>query len=249
MLPDEEAVPGGPQPPATRLPDPDNLAPEADSRDVVDDAATISDAPSCVVNNEESGSEADNAPKSQADLASLLSKMEARLLEAFDQKLAFDNFKEKQIDRLHEELQGYKTDLLLKAAQPLIAAMIKLHADVSRLIGGISREDPTKLTVERIIGFFDSFRDEIVDHLAARGVEMFHTAAEDRFDARRQSPVGTVETSRSELVGLVAESAQPGFEQGSTVLSKEKIKIYSAARPGSDESTPCATAIAPERSI
>jgi hypothetical protein len=87
----------------------------------------------------------------------LLSHLEARLLDAFNQ-LAFDNFKEKQIDRLHEELQGYKSDLLLKAAQPLIAAMIKLRADAGRLIIGISQEDPTKLTAERIIGFFDNSR-------------------------------------------------------------------------------------------
>ena len=152
---------------------PDSAAPKANSREVADDAAAFSDASSCVVNNEESGSEADSAPNSQADLSALLSNLEARLLDAFNQKLAFDTFKEKQIDRLHEELQGYKSDLLLKAAQPLIAAMIKLHADVGRLISGISREDPTKLTVERIIGFFDSFRDEIADLLAARGVEMF----------------------------------------------------------------------------
>jgi hypothetical protein len=179
--------------------DPDSAPPKADSREVADDAATISDASSAVINNVESGSEADSAPKSQADLSAQLSNLEARLLDAFNQKLAFDTFKEKQIDRLHEELQGYKSDLLLKAAQPLIAALIKLHADAGRLISGISREDPTKLTVERIIGFFDSFRDEIADLLAARGVEMFHAAVDDRFDARRQSAVGTVETSNSEL--------------------------------------------------
>jgi molecular chaperone GrpE (heat shock protein) len=103
---------------------------------------------------------------------------------------------------------------------------------------GHSREDPTKLTVEQIIGFFDSFRDEIVDLLAARGVEMFQTAGGDRFDARRQSSVGTVETSNSELAGRVAETAQPGFEQGATVLSKEKVKIYSFARSDSDEPKP-----------
>ena len=172
---------------------------------------------------------------SQDDLSALLSHLEARLLDAFNQKLAFDNFKEKQIDRLHEELQGYKSDLLLKAAQPLIAAMIKLHADAGRLIIGISQEDPTKLTAERIIGFFDNFRDEIADLLAARGVEMFLTAVGEQFDVRRQSSVGTVETSNLALAGRVAETAQPGFELGSTVLSKEKVKIYSAACSGADE--------------
>ena len=152
--------------PAMKRPDLDST--ETGSKEVANDAATFSDPSSSIVNNEESGGEAQSSI-SRADLCALLSHLEARLLDAFNQKLAFDNFKEKQIDRLHEELQGYKSDLLLKAAQPLIAAMIKLHADAGRLIIGISQEDPTKLTAERIIGFFDNFRDEIADLLAERG--------------------------------------------------------------------------------
>ncbi|WGJ16512.1 nucleotide exchange factor GrpE [Methylocapsa sp. D3K7] len=214
---------------------PDLDSTETGSKEVVNDAAIFSNPSSSVVIDEESDSEADSAPNSQDDLSALLSHLEARLLDAFNQKLAFDNFKEKQIDRLHEELQGYKSDLLLKAAQPLIAAMIKLHAGAGRLIIGISQEDPTKLTAERIIGFFDNFRDEIADILAARGVEMFLTAVGEQFDVRRQSSVGTVETSNLALAGRVAETAQPGFELGSTVLSKEKVKIYSATCSGADE--------------
>ncbi len=192
----------------------------------VDDAVARSD-------NCDAG-EADSPPVRFADLSAKVSNLEARLLDAFNDKLAFDAFKEKQIDRLHEEIQGYKGDLLRKAEQPLIAAMIKLHADVGRLINGISVEDPTKLTVERIVGLFDGLRDEITDLLAGQGVERFHASGDDdHFDARRQSSVGTVETSNAELVGRIAEIVQPGFEQGSTLLSKEKVKIYSAARPDS----------------
>jgi hypothetical protein len=39
---------------------------------------------------------------------------------------------------------------------------------------------------------------------------------------------GPMETSNSELASRVAETAQAGFEQGATVLSKEKVEIYSA---------------------
>jgi molecular chaperone GrpE len=213
----------------------------------VDDAVAIWEVPSSIVNNGEAG-QADSEAERLIDLQAMLSNLEERLLDAFDQKLAFDAFKEKQIDRLHEEVQGYKADLLLKAARPLIAAMIKLHADAGRLIGGIRNEDPTKLTVERIIGMFAAFRDEIKDLLAAQGVEAFHAAVDDdRFDARRQSSVGLVGTSNPELVGRIAEIVQPGFEQGSTMLSKEKVKIYSAVPSDSHEPQPSPLAI--ERNI
>ena len=64
---------------------------------------------------------------------------------------------------------------------------------------------------------------------------MYLAAVGDQFDVRRQSSVGTVETSNLALAGRVAETAQPGFELGSTVLSKEKVKIYSATCSGADE--------------
>ncbi len=215
----------------------------------MEDAVALPDVPPSIVNNGETG-EADSAVERSADLSAMLSNLEGRLLDAFDQKLAFDAFKEKQIDRLHEEVQGYKSDLLLKAARPLIAAMIKLHADIGRLISGISMEDPTRLTVERIIGFFDGFRDEIIDLLGAQGVEVFNAARDDdRFDARRQSSVGVVETSDPELVGRIAEIVQPGFEQGSTILSKEKVKIYTAARSDYRAPKPSPRTMTLERNI
>ncbi len=201
--------------------------------------AAVAGDPSGDAGSRDAAAAADSAGSPQTDLVVQLANLEERLLDAFNQKLAFDSFKEKQIDRLHDEIQAYKSDLLAKAGQPLISAVIKLHADAGRLISGIAREDPAALTPERIIGLFDSFRDEIADLLAARGVEMFHSAAdEDRFDARRHALAGTVETSRPELVGRIARTTQPGFEHGLTMLSKEKVLIYSAARPGSDKPQP-----------
>jgi len=246
-LPDERTVRNAPQPPGKRPGGSGRAAPKTDLREAADGAVAIWEVPSSIVNNGEAG-QADSVDKRLAGLSAMLSNLEERLLDAFDQKLAFDAFKEKQIDRLHEEVQGYKADLLLKTARPLIAAMIKLHADAGRLISGITSEDPTKLTVERIVGMFAAFRDEIRDLLAAHGVEAFHAAVDDdRFDARRQSSVGVVETSNPELAGRIAEIVQPGFGQGSTVLSKEKVKTYSAVRSDFREPQPSPLTI--ERNI
>jgi hypothetical protein len=80
------------------------------------------------------------ASENADDLKSVLLGVEARLTEVFERKLAFDGFKEKQIDRLHEELQSYKGDLLRKATRPLLSALIKLHGDVIRLGNGVRGE-------------------------------------------------------------------------------------------------------------
>jgi hypothetical protein len=49
------------------------------------------------------------------DLAPLIEVLTNKLVEMrslFEEKIAYDSFKEKQIDRLHEELQSYKADIL-----------------------------------------------------------------------------------------------------------------------------------------
>ncbi|MGA2127129.1 MAG: hypothetical protein ABSG76_13355 [Xanthobacteraceae bacterium] len=166
----------------------------------------------------------------ETDVVALLTHMERRIIDSVERQLAADAFRERQVDRLHAELQGYKSDLLAKAARPVIAALIKLHGDVTRLRGALGGQNPDKLTVEKVAGLFDSFRDEIEDLLRGLGVSGYRDEADDRFDPKRQSAAGVVETTDHGLVGRVAERLRSGFEQGNAVIEKERVKVFVAAR-------------------
>lgn len=168
-----------------------------------------------------------------SDLRSMLVGMETRLTDAFAQMHSEDDFKEKQLDRLHEELQSYKGDVVQKAVRPLLMSLIKLHGDALRLMHGIRREEPEVLTIDRTVSLFDSFRQEIEGLLSDHGIQTYQDTQTESFDVRRQSSVGTVETTDPSLIGQIAERIRPGFEQGATIFDKERVKVYVGKRPSS----------------
>jgi hypothetical protein len=162
-----------------------------------------------------------------AQLPALIAGLEVRLMAAFDQKLATDSYKEKQIDRLHEELQSYKADLVAKAIRPMTSALIKVHAGAVRAMEVLSKQDPSKLTVERISSLFDSFRDEVETALTDQDIRAFQTASGNRFDPRRHVPIKTVPAPSPELVGIIVRSLGSGFEQAGVIIEREYTEVYS----------------------
>src|SRR5436190_1549674 len=91
------------------------------------DAIVDGSKPISSIANSSAGSQDDKpfsapSPGENSEAAAGLARLEdlftmglAEILKAFQDKLAFDQFKEDQITRLHDELQGYKSDLLAKA--------------------------------------------------------------------------------------------------------------------------------------
>lgn len=164
------------------------------------------------------------------DLPRLLAGLESRLLAAFDEKLAIDSHKDKQIDRLHDELQAYKSDLVAKAIRPMVSTLIQVHADAVRLVDTIPNQDADKLTAERIAALFDSFRLDIETALIDQGIRPFREPGGARFDPRRQSAASTVKAS-AELVGAVSHSLGWGFEQQGEVVEREPVAVFVLEKP------------------
>jgi molecular chaperone GrpE len=149
------------------------------------------------------------------------------LCELRDQ-LALDHFREQQIDRLHQELQGYKTDLLRRAVRPLLLGLIRLHDNLGKVQGSLRQVPPAELTAERIACFLDGFRGDLELLLEEHEVLRFETAGE-RFDPHRQTVARTVPAADPGLAGQVAERLRPGFALGEVPLQKERVAVYVAA--------------------
>jgi molecular chaperone GrpE len=152
------------------------------------------------------------------------------LCELRDQ-LALDHFREQQIDRLHQELQGYKTDLLRRAIRPLLLGLIRLHDNLGKVQDSLRQVPPAELRPERITGFLDGFRGDLELLLEEHEVLRFETAGE-RFDPHRQTAARTVPAADPGSVGHVAERLRPGFAQGEAMLQKERVAVYVAAAGG-----------------
>jgi len=174
-------------------------------------------------------------PTAEATLEARLDRLEDSLAsgleslhEAFKSKLAYDRHKDQQIDRLHDELQEHKKDLLARTIRPWIHGLIRLHDDLGRTTDALGERPPEELTTERFFKTLAGFGEDLVLLLERNGVRPFEGSGED-FDPQRQTAARRVETADPEQVGRIADRIRPGFEQGTVVLQKERVAVYVAA--------------------
>jgi molecular chaperone GrpE len=228
---------GSAAPPMTEIPDtsiPEARIPEVSMPEVsMPEVSAPSETPTMLSGSGDAAAGANGdaaSPNVPPSIESLLANMERRILEAFEQKLAFDETKEKQIDRLHGELQGYRTDLVGRTVKPVLLSLIRLHDDFGKVLDALDREDPAKLTSERLLKLLKGFRDDVELALNHNGVQAF-TVETEIFDPRRQRALRAVETTEQGQVGHLAARLRPGFEQGEAILERERVAVFALKQP------------------
>jgi molecular chaperone GrpE len=177
--------------------------------------------------------------------AKLLERLD-RLTRLFEDKLAYDQFKEVQITRLHAELQDYRSDLLARAVLPLINGTIRLHDDLGKVIEAAQRSDWARIEPSRLLRALETFHEDFEELLADHGVTTYRSPQE-AFDPHRQRALRTIRTTEAQLVGRVAERLQPGFERNGSVVTKERVAVYVAAPPDETSAHAVARCDPPQR--
>ncbi len=170
----------------------------------------------------------DEEPEASAGLERVMEEGFRSVLDAFETKLAYDRSKEEQIERLHRELQDYKSDLLGRAVRPALLGLIRLHDDLTRAAERLAETDGEPPGPETFSDVIEGFTDDVELLLDRLGVTPFRNP-DDRFDPRRQTAVVTCEPTGPDVVGLVAGRIRPGFEHGDAVLRKEKVAVFTPA--------------------
>lgn len=165
-------------------------------------------------------------------LETAVSRGFAEVLQAFRDKIAYDEAKERQITRLHGELQEHRRDLVAKTKRPLIQGLVRLHDDLGKVVAALHRRPQEELTPERFFRAFEGFEDDLELLLAQHGVERF-TMPGEAFDPCRQTALRTEIPDEPDLAGIVAARLRPGFAEGETVLQKERVAVYAAPRGSS----------------
>lgn len=167
----------------------------------------------------------ENNSVSKDELIDILEEKITEVLNAFEHKLAYDTTKDKQIDRLHDELQHYKRDLIAKTNRPLVNGMIKMFDDSDKLIGNLRKKSVEELTPERFFKELEGVKEDIEIMLDQNGIVVF-TESSDDFIPSRQQVIRKIPTSDKRLAGNIAERIRPGFEQGSDLIKKERVAVY-----------------------
>lgn len=149
----------------------------------------------------------------------------ASAVEEIRQRLDRDQFHTGLVTKLQEELDGLRRGVAEKLLLPLITGVVRLHADVSRLLEAVGREPPEKATPERLVRVVADFHSDLELLLDHGGVTLFVEAG-DGFNPHRQVAQRTEPSPEPALVGKIAQRLRPGFEYAGRVIEKERVAIF-----------------------
>ena len=156
------------------------------------------DSPATPPSEDKAPTSLDNSMNSPAspDPASSIQQLQDEmrgLREDFETKLMYDGNKQRLIDSLHSELEGYREGLHFKILRPIFLDMIDMHDDLGKLADAL----PTRYgeaVLEDMLNNLRSFQETIEEILERNGVAVSN-AEGDTFVSGRQRAIKALDTS------------------------------------------------------
>ncbi|GCF08705.1 nucleotide exchange factor GrpE [Dictyobacter arantiisoli] len=145
------------------------------------------------------------------------------LKQDFDTKVKYDESKERLIDVLHNELQGYREGLHFKILRPLFMELITLYDDMNSIIESMGKKFPD--LDETIIKNIQSFSKTVEDMLSNNGVEAFEIE-EEIFVTQKQRVLHVIPTHDVTLDRHIARRLRKGFRYENRILRPEIVETY-----------------------
>lgn len=142
----------------------------------------------------------------------------------FETKLMYDENKERLIDSLHSELQGYREGLHFKILRPIFLDIIDMYDDLGKLADAL----PTRYgeaALEDMLNNLRSFQETVEEILERNGVAVSN-AEGDVFVPGRQRAIKAIDTFDPKLDKQIVRRLRKGFEFDGKVLRPELVEIY-----------------------
>ncbi|HUN34017.1 MAG TPA: hypothetical protein VMU95_18605 [Trebonia sp.] len=157
------------------------------------------------------------------DSAEILAELR-ELRERFDSKIRYDEAKERQVDVLHQELEGYRQGLYQQIMRPVMVDLIGIYDELA------DQQARLADTGEGGLGFLI----EMVEIALERYEVTRFTCEGDAIERSRQKVIDTESTSKPELARRLARRVRPGFEMKGKVIRPEWVVAYRHV-PGPDD--------------
>jgi len=154
--------------------------------------------------------------------------IQAHLLELrkdFSGKLKYDAHKDEIIDKLHQELQEYKQDIVKKHILSIVLDVVKVADDIRKWITyfrslDVSQRDPVKL-----FRYLEAIPSDLEDIFYWQGVKPYSNKDGD-FDPARQRAIKKITTDDISKDKTVAKTLRPGYEWEGKVIRQEMVAVY-----------------------
>lgn len=156
-----------------------------------------------------------------------LSDEQRALRELFTTRLRSDEAQARAVEKLHDELSGYKANFIRQQILPLIKEVIFCHdflvTQIERLPPGGDEAGARAL---------DATRQMLVDLMFKYDVEPYRCEGE-AFDPKAQQCSRTIPTDRADADKTIASRGLPGFRGPEGVVRREQVTVYKFT-PGAD---------------
>ncbi len=147
------------------------------------------------------------------------------LSQAFDNKLKYDEHKNKIINDLHQSLQEYREGLVKKYLLRIITDMIKIIDDMRKFASHYSAERSLDQSPEKLLEYIKDLASDLEDLVSWEGVIPF-TCKENMVNPSRQRILNKIETNDPAKDKTVAERLRPGYEWDGKVIRPEMVSAY-----------------------
>lgn len=149
----------------------------------------------------------------------------AQLQDEFAGKIKYDVHKDEIIDKLHQELQEYKQDIVKKHILSIVLDVVKVADDIRKWITyfkslDVSQRDPVKL-----FRYLEAIPSDLEDIFYWQGVKPYSNQ-EGIFDPARQRAMKKITTDDVSKDKAIAKSLRPGYEWEGKVIRQEMVAVY-----------------------
>jgi len=149
----------------------------------------------------------------------------AQLQDEFSGKLKYDGHKDEIINKLHQELQEYKQDIVKKHILSIVLDVVKVADDIRKWITyfrslDVSQRDPVKL-----FRYLEAIPSDLEDIFYWQGVKPFSNQ-EGVFDPARQRAMKKITTNDISKDKTIAKSLRPGYDWEGKVIRQEMVAVY-----------------------
>lgn len=168
----------------------------------------------------------ENKPDTSTESFAHLMKELIALKNLFNTKLKYDKHREEIINKLHDENQKYKSDLLKKTQLPIFNDLIMFLDDFKKMMSNYQDKPQEEVDVARLLKDISDIPEDIEYILSRYGV-VAHTAVPlDDFNPKLHKAVKRTKTPEQDKDGKIDKVIKTGYDADDNKIRFSEVHVY-----------------------